>query len=301
MTSIFAKALSMVLCGAAAAALAAELPPLGDTLPNGERYPGKFVWADLFTPDPGAAQTFYTGLLGWQAKTIERTRGTHPHEYTVLYNAGEPVAGIAHRPWRLPGKARGQWIGYASVRDVAQALAAATSGGGRTLFPARNLPQRGTQAILIDPEGAELGLLHSSSGDPGEYTPEVGEWIWAELFARDPVAEGRFYGGVTGWEAIPDTQPARPDVLILTSGGFSRASVTPLPDRPRAKPGWLLLVRVADVKASAAKAASLGGRVLIAPGSTPTEYWRAVVADPTGAVIGLVQLAEPGQTEEGRP
>jgi predicted enzyme related to lactoylglutathione lyase len=59
-----------------------------------------------------------------------------------------------------------------------------------------------------------------------------------------------------------------------------------------------LFVRVADVKAAAANAISLGGRVLVAPSDAPTEYWRAVIADPTGAVIGLVQLDEPGQPKE---
>jgi len=52
------------------------------------------------------------------------------------------------------------------------------------------------------------------------------------------------------------------------------------------------------VKAASANAISLGGRVLVAPGDCPTEYWRAVIADPTGAVIGLVQLDEPGQPKE---
>ena len=160
------------------------------------------------------------------------------------------------------------------------------------------LPQRGTQAIFLDPEGAELGVLHSSAGDPGEYAADNGDWTWAQLFARDPAAESRFYASVAGWEVLPDTRGDRPNVFVLASGGYSRASVAPLPQRPNAQPGWLLFVRVADVKASAAKAISLGGRVLVAPSDTPTEYWRAVIADPTGAVIGLVQLQEPGQPKE---
>jgi predicted enzyme related to lactoylglutathione lyase len=65
--------------------------------------------------------------------------------------------------------------------------------------------------------------------------------------------------------------------------------------RPRlpAKPGWLLFVRVSDVKAAAAKVISLGGRFLVAPSDAPTEYWRAVIADPTGVVIGF--FARPRQ------
>ena len=298
MAKMSAKTLGLVLFGAVTTAGAADFPPLSDTTPTGEHFPGKFVWADLFTADPAAAQTFYTGLFGWEATTIERTTPSGTHSYVVLANGGEPVAGIAHRPSRMPDTVHGRWVGYISVPDVAKALAAATAAGGRVLFPAKDLPRRGTQAILIDPEGAELGLLHSSSGDPGEYAADTGDWTWAQLFARDPAAEGRFYASIAGWEVLPDSRGDRPDVFVLASGGYSRASVAPVPPRPKARPGWLLLVRVADVKAAAAKAVSLGGRVLVAPSDAPTEYWRAVIADPTGAVIGLVQVQESALPKE---
>jgi predicted enzyme related to lactoylglutathione lyase len=302
MATMTAKALGLVLFGAVAMAAAADFPPLSDTTLTGEHFPGKFIWADLFNADPAAAQAFYTGLFGWEATTIERPTPSGTHSYIVLANGGEPVAGLAALPSRMQDAVHGRWVGYVSVPDVAKALAAATAKGGRVLFPAKDLPRRGTQAIFVDPEGAELGVLHSSAGDPGEYAPDTGDWTWAQLFARDPAAEGRFYASVAGLDVLPDTRDDRPDVFVLASGGYSRASVAPLPPRPKAKPGWLLFVRVADVKAAAAKAISLGGRVLVAPSDAPTEYWRAVIADPTGAVIGLVQLDEPGQPKEpGQP
>jgi len=298
MATMSAKILGLVLCGAVALAGAADLPPLSDTTPTGEHFPGKFIWADLFTADPAAAQAFYTGLFRWEATTIEQTTSSGTHPYIVAANGGEPVAGLARLPSRTQDPGHGRWVGYVSVPNVAKALAAATAAGGRVLFPAKDLPQRGTQAIFIDPEGAELGVLHSSSGDPGEYTPDVGDWTWAQLFARDPATEGGFYSSVVGLGVLPDARGDHPGALVLTSGGYSRGSVAPLPPRPQAKPGWLLFVRVADVKAAAAKAISLGGRVLVAPSDAPTEYWRAVIADPTGAVIGLVQLQGPTQFKE---
>jgi hypothetical protein len=293
-----AKALGLILCGVVATAGAADYPPLADVTPRGEHFPGKFIWADLFTPDPAAAQAFYTGLLGWEATTIERTTTSGTHSYIVMSNGGEPVVGIAHRPSRMKDVVPGRWVGYVSVPDVAKALATATAAGGRVLFPAKDLPKRGTQAILVDPEGAELGVLHSSSGDPGEYESDPGDLVWAQLFAGDPAAEGSFYSSVASWEVMPDTRSDRQNVFVLASGGYSRASVAPLPPRPQARPGWLLFVRVADVKAAAAKAASIGGRVLVAPSEAPTGYWRAVIADPTGAVIGLVQIQKSENPKE---
>jgi uncharacterized protein len=293
-----AKILGLVLCGAVAMARAAELPPLSDTTSTGERFPGKFIWADLFTADPAAAQTFYTGLFGWEATAIARPTASGTHSYIILTNGGEPVAGIARRQVRRPGPLQGRWVGYVSVPDVSQALAAAAAGGGRVLFPAKDLPRRGTQAIFVDPEGAELGVLHSSAGDPGEYAPDPGDWTWAQLFARDPAGAGRFYASIAGWEVLPDTRSKRPNLFVLASGGYSRASVSPLPPGPKARPGWLLFVRVADVKAAAAKATQLGGRVLVAPSDAPADYWRAVIIDPTGAVIGLVQLQQSDKPKE---
>jgi|SRR5579862_702363 len=296
MATMRAKVLGVVLFGAVA--MAADLPLLSDTTPTGEHFPGKFIWADLFTADPAAAQAFYTGLFGWEATTLEFSTHSGTHSYVILANGGEPVAGLAGLPSRMQDAGHGRWVGYVSVPDVAQALAAATAKGGRVLFPAKDLPRRGTQAILVDPEGADLGVLRSSAGDPGEYAPDPGDWTWAQLFARDPAAEGRFYASVAGWEVLPDTRDDRPDVFVLASGGYSRASVAPLPPRPQARSGWLLFVRVTDVKAAVAKAISLGGRVLVAPSDAPTKYWRAVIADPTGAVIGLVQLDDSGPPQE---
>jgi predicted enzyme related to lactoylglutathione lyase len=126
----------------------------------------------------------------------------------------------------------------------------------------------------------------------------VGEWTWAQLYARDPVAAGKFYSSVIGWEILPDTRSGRPNSSVAASGGFSRASIGPLWNKDNAHAAWLLLVRVADVKASVAKAVSLGGRVIVAPSDVQSEYWRAVVADPTGAVIGLVQLDDHVETKE---
>ncbi len=297
MAIMSAKFLGLVLCGAFATSGAADLPPLSDTTPSGEHFPGKFIWADLFTSDPAAAQAFYMGLFGWEATKIERTTPAGPHSYLILTNGGEPVAGIARGPSRMSAANHARWVGYVSVPDVAKALATATETGGRVLFPAKDLPKRGTQAVMVDPEGAELGVLHSTSGDPGEYASEPGDFVWAQHFARDPATAGRFGAAIAGWEVFPDTRTDRPNVFVLASGGYSRASVAPLPTS-QARPGWLFFVRVADVKAAAAKAISLGGRVVVAPSDTPTEYWRAVIADPTGAVIGLVQLQEPDKPNE---
>ncbi len=281
----------LLFCVAALTARGADLPPLNSP-PTTEYFPGKFIWGDLFTADPPAAERFYTGLFGWAANRIERSTSAGTRTYTVLSVGDRPVAGIALLPSRMADEVHGRWIGYVSVADVAKVLGAATAGGGHVLFPAKSFEKRGTQAVFTDPEGTVLGVMHSSSGDPGEYLPEPGDWTWAELFARDPGAAGAYYGSVLGYDVLPDGRSDQTDDFVLASGGYSRASVSHVPSRPKAHAVWLLFVRVAKVKDAVARAVSLGGRVLVAPTDVPTHYWRAVIADPSGAHLGVVELED---------
>jgi uncharacterized protein len=270
---------------------AADLPPINSPAVP-EYHSGKFIWGDLLTDNPSIAVKFYTDLFAWTAQTVERTTSSGSKPYIVLCNKGRPIAGIALRPKKMTDEAHGRWVGYVSVPDVSQALAKAVASGGRVVSKVKNLPDRGTQAVFADAEGAILGLMHSTSGDPGEYLPDPGDWTWAELFAREPAAMGGLYQKVAGYEFMPDTRTPRPDDFILASGGFSRASIIPLPDRPKAHPVWLLFVRVANVRETVAKAVALGGRVAVAPSDTPDQYWRAVIVDPSGVHLGIVQLDE---------
>jgi uncharacterized protein len=296
----FLKILTFILFGISAlAALGADLPPINSPATT-DCFPGKFIWGDLFTDDLPTAVHFYTELFGWKASTIEYTTPSGKHPYIVLSLEDRPIAGIGLRQPRMRDNAHGRWVGYISVPDVARALAAATDNSGKILSRARDLPQRGAQAIISDPDGAVIGVMHSSTGDPGEYLPQPGDWTWAEMFARDPAAAGLFYHNVIGYDRIPDTRADRPGNFILVSGGYSRASVNSVPDRPKAHPGWLLFVRVASVKETVARAVSLGGRVLAPPSDAPTEYWRAVIADPSGAHIGLVEIGTSPATSGGQ-
>jgi predicted enzyme related to lactoylglutathione lyase len=280
---------------------AAEVPPL-NTPPTSDQFPGKFIWADLFTADQEAAAKFYTALFGWTSAVISRDSDRGVHDYIVLANAGRPVAGIALlRPEKMPGRSHGRWIEYISVADVPQALAAAVAGGGRVVFPAKDLPQRGVQAIITDPEGAFLGLMHSASGDPGEYRPDPGDWTWSQLFSRDPATASRYYQTAFGYEIFPDSRLARPDTFLLGSGTFARASIGPLLSRPNAKPAWLGYVRVPDLKAALARVPGLGGRILIQPRALGTDGQLAVIADSVGAAIGLVEHAEEDQGAAATP
>jgi predicted enzyme related to lactoylglutathione lyase len=289
--------LFLLLSLAVVGARADDLPPINAT-PTGLALPGKMIWADLYTKNPAGEMQFYTELFGWNAETISRPSG---NEYHVLLNHGQPVAGVVFRAAPPGDTGQGRWISYVAVADVAQTVAAAAELGGKVVHPAKNLPQRGTQAILIDSQGSLLGLIHSSSGDPADNQPDIGAWAWAHLSARDPAAAAQFYHAAIGYEAVPDAREGRHDVFLLNSQGFTRASIGPIPHRPEAYPDWLGFVRVGNLDDALAKATTLGARVLLAPKSTEPGTRLAILADPADVAIGLVELAKPAALETQKP
>ena len=61
---------------------------------------------------------------------------------------------------------------------------------------------------------------------------------------------------------------------------------------PRLHPHWLNFVRVVDTGAKAAKAEELGGRILVRPHVDRHGGMVAVIADPAGAPIGLMEWTD---------
>jgi predicted enzyme related to lactoylglutathione lyase len=268
------------------------LPPLTDISRN-PRLPGKFVWADLVTDDVAAARTFYAGLFGW---TFRGVGG-----YLIAANDERPLCGMFQkaRPADRP-EARPRWFGYISVGSVSRAQEAVTKAGGRVMAPPGKFPKRGEQAVFADPEGAMFGVIKSSSGDPEDFLPEPGDWIWMQLLSRDARKAADFYQTVAGYKVVENTDPNRHSDFILTSGGYARATVRSIPPgHEKLPPSWLPFVRVKNIGESVERAKALGGKALLEPKPELLEGKVAVVADPTGAAIGLLEWS-PDQVKGGR-
>jgi len=261
-----------------------HLPPIND--PRTELLlPGKFVWADLFATDMTVARTFYSGLFGWEWRSISEK----PRPYGMFYRNGNAVAGLTNREPPKEGQAHGTWVHYASVPDVATAESSFAERGGQALLSRRTMPDRGEFAILADPAGAIVGVMRSSSGDPEDYQADFGEFMWYELFARDLLPSAEFYQALFGYEIYQrDDVPEIVD-YILSAGGYARAGVGSLPKDSNAAPTWLGYVRVENVAATVARAVELGGRVLLAPDPAMLDGGIAIIADPENTPVGLLQ------------
>jgi len=259
------------------------LPPL--TTASGPRLPGKFVWADLVTDDVPAARKFYAQLFGWKFWDMG--------PYTIALNEDRPLCGMFQRPRPKDRAAEPRWFGYISVPNVARAGRTVTKAGGRVLAAPKTMPKRGEQAVFADPEGALFGVIKSSSGDPEDFLAGPGDWIWIQLLSREARKASEFYRNVVGYEILDNTGTDRLSDYVLVSEGYARATVRTIPGtNTKTLPTWLPFVRVKDVNDSVAQAKQLGGKVLIEPKPEVFNGKVAVIADPTGAAVGILEWQE---------
>jgi uncharacterized protein len=269
----------------------AQLPPLSNGS-SSPRLPGKFVWADLVTDNVPAARKFYSQLFGWSFRQIG--------DYVIVCNDDRPLGGMFQRSRPTDQSAQPRWFGYISVSSVERAKRTVIKSGGRVLLEPQQFPERGEQAVFADTEGAMFGVVKSSSGDPEDFLADPGDWIWIQLLSHDAKKASEFYRVVGGYEIVENTTTNRGSDYVLTSEGYARATVRTIQTtNAKVQPTWLPFVRVKSVAETVAQARQIGGKVLIEPSPELLNGSLAVIADPTGAAIGVLEWHE-GLLKEGR-
>jgi len=276
-----------------AAPMPLEVPPLMQ--PPVAQHPGKLIWAELVTPDIAAAERFYGGVFGWTFHPI-RAGDTH---YVIAKLGDAPIAGLVQRP--MPEDRRQPaWLPFLSVSSVQESGQRVLEHGGKELKPPRAYRLRGKQAIYTDPQGAVFAVLNSHSGDPADVLAAPGQWIWAAVMTRDPDSDAAFYQDVFGYEVFELPSDARGEHLLLASENYARASVNPLPQADGVQPHWIGFVRVTDVPRAAEAAKTFGGRVLVEPHQDRHGGTVALLADPAGAAIGVIDWTETAPQGEAK-
>jgi hypothetical protein len=275
------------------AAFAAEAadrfwPPIVDP-PTGQHTPGRWVWGDLVTSDVAVAADFYGQVFGW---TFETYGGDNDLEtYTLALADGLPIGGLVFDQRALKDKVpSARWIGLISVPNVRAAADAVTKAGGKVMVAPVMLGERGETAVFQDREGTPFGVVRSRNGDPADYAGDVNEWAWLDLWTGDVGRAADFYRTVVGYEVLPLQQEGLRKGVHLVSGGFVRAGIMQKKD-VRDSSVWLPYLRVADAAATASKARAAGGKVIREPVSLGRAIV-AIIADPTGAPVGIAQLPD---------
>ena len=289
---VLRKALLAAFLGVAGAgpvmAAPIQLPPIVEPASQ-EHHVGKVIFVELVTPDIASAKQFYAGLFGWTYQDIQAD-GT---EYAEALLDGRPVAGLIHRDVPAGEHRQPVWRSFFAVSDVDAAVKVAQQNGAKVLFEPHNIPDRGREAVLADPQGAVFAVLASSSGDPFDELAEPGEWIWSSLHTSDPDTDAAFYQTLFDYVVFELPSKKSNQHLLLASDNYARASANTLPaNKPNAHPHWLNYVRVEDAVSMTAKVVALGGRVLVEPHMDRHGGKVAIVADPQGAPFGLLEWSD---------
>ena len=119
-----------------------------------------------------------------------------------------------------------------------------------------------------------------------------GRWVWGELFTENVEAERAFYGTVFGWQY--DNIGAGKDFYTLVRvDGRPIAGIVHFvkPANAARSARWLPLMSVPDAARAAEQAAASGGKVLVPSKVLPGRGEVAVLADPEGAIFGVIHTA----------
>jgi predicted enzyme related to lactoylglutathione lyase len=112
-------------------------------------------------------------------------------------------------------------------------------------------------------------------------------FVHIELTTQDIAKAKSFYGSLLDWK-LEDREMGNMTYTMIkvgqgTGGGMLKH---PMQGAPSV---WVPYIQVDDVKASTAKAKSLGGTIIRDVDNIPNAGAFSIVQDPTGAVFGLWQ------------
>ncbi len=118
-----------------------------------------FGWSELSTGDPGAAQSFYTSLFGWNAKSEQDA----PMPYTEFQVGDRSIGGMVEmNPAMAAARVPPHWMPYVMVDDCDAIASRAGSLGGQLLVAPTDIPKVGRFAVFTDPAGASLAVIQLS-------------------------------------------------------------------------------------------------------------------------------------------
>jgi len=272
-------------------------------MPERDHYiPGVPCWVDTSQPDPAAAADFYGDLFGWEVENVMPPDS--PGEYFMARIRGSDVAAIGSIPEEMPQTAT--WNTYVAVASADDTAAKVTDAGGSVVIEPFDVMDSGRMAVCTDPEGAAFSVWQARQHFGSRIVNEHGAVNFNGLHTRDVEGAKSFYGSVFGWTTLAlsagemwtlpgygdDLERDNPELRkqLAEMGGPSGfedvvASINPIPDdQPDTPAHWSVTFGVDDVRATAAKAPELGGRVLVPPTDVPWSRL-TVISDPQGATF----------------
>jgi uncharacterized protein len=249
--------------------------------------PGTPCWVDIGT-DLDLAKPFYTSLFGWttmDAGPPEETGG-----YGFFMKGDKMVAGYG--PQMNPGPPA--WASYICTTDADETAQKVEAAGGTVVMPPMDVMEAGRMAVFQDASGGFFSVWQPGQHIGAGLANEPGAFSWNELNTRDVDGSIAFYPSVFGWtyEKHDMEGPITSYTEWMLDGNTIGGMLSMPPMVPAEVPTfWLVYFAVADLDASLAKVQELGGSVMM-PGMTVDAGRFAVIMDPHGATLALIQLAQ---------
>jgi predicted enzyme related to lactoylglutathione lyase len=251
--------------------------------------PGNFCWMELATTNAPAAREFYGSIFGWTANIQDMGPSG---EYTIFQLDGKDSSAS----YTLQAEQTNQgvpphWMLYIAVANADEAAAKATALGATVIMGPFNVMEHGRMVVIKDPQGVMFTVWQPIKNEGIQVKDVPGAFCWADLSTPDQAASAKFYSDFFGWELdASDTGYLHIKNAGQMIGGMQAAEHR----NPNAPPHWLIYYLVADVDATAAKAAGQGATLYLPPTTMENVGRMSVIADPQGAVFAIFKPAERG-------
>ena len=297
-------------------------------MPQRDGYiPGVPCWVELRQADPAAALDFYGGLFGWEFEDVMPPGSADSYfvargeaaSSSIFDTSGAVRSGDVAAIRSNPAGAPPAWATYFWVDGADAAVARVRAAGGDVVTEPHEFLDFCRAAECTDPEGTAFSVWEARGHRGARLVNDPGAVVLNNLNTQDPDRARSFYGSVFGWQtagiggnAEGWTLPGYGDWLehehhpglrerMAGAGapaGFEDVvgSIIPIADdQPGIPPHWSVTFASADADATAARAAELGGTVIVAPfdapWSTATYTIRiTVIRDPQGATFSASEF-----------
>ena len=108
---------------------------------------------------------------------------------------------------------------------------------------------------------------------------------WFQIGTDEPAAAQEFYGGLFGWNVVPDPSSEGYDLVSYAGGGQPAGGIAHTDGGAANHATFFVLVE--DVAAVCADAEQLGGKVLVPPVTSPNGLVFAHLLDRAGNRFGV--------------
>ena len=256
---------------------------------------GAVFSADIAVPEHEREVRFYSRVLSTGDRPLWR-------ESDLSNNLGMPIIGLGARTTEHANLPL-QWMPHIQVGDVGASVERATALGGSALMHARDAAGRSEWAVLLDPNEAAFGVIpvvdmgteqEAEDAQSPEPAPAVGRIYWLDLTVPDASATRDFYCEVVQWSAqdveMKEGDASYSDYNMLSEVGRPAAGICHARGvNAGLPPVWLIYLPVGDLVESIRRTEEEGGTVLNARRDDDGAHAYAVIQDPVGAFLALVQ------------